>query len=129
MKDENVLLRENFSQAGILTVLAIIIHNIPEGITTFIGAIEGTKLGCMLTISVALHDIPEGVAIATKFRLKAFLWTFLSGLVEPLGGLICWRILHNRSNVFLNGVLFGLVTEMMITISIKELIPSSYRFC
>jgi len=127
--------RRSLNRTGILTALAIAIHNLPEGIATYIGALKNTRLGVMLAVSIALHNIPEGIAVAapvyfaTKSKLKAFLWTFVSALAEPLGGIICWAIVRDGLNPTLNGIMFGLVVGMMVTISFKELIPTAYRFC
>lgn len=76
---------------GILTGLAIAIHNFPEGLATFVATLSSPSLGAALCIAVALHNIPEGVCVAmpvyyaTGSRWKGFLWAFLSGISEPLG--------------------------------------------
>lgn len=127
--------RRTLNRTGVLTALAIAIHNIPEGIATYIAALKDIRLGVMLAVSIALHNIPEGIAVAapvyfaTKSKLRAFLWTLLSALAEPLGGIICWAIVRDGLNPTLNGITFGLVVGMMVTISFKELIPTAYRFC
>ncbi|CAF1157250.1 unnamed protein product [Rotaria sordida] len=127
--------KQTLNRMGILTALAIAIHNIPEGVTTYTGAVKDTKLGIALAIAIALHNIPEGVAVAapiyfaTGSKLKAFRWTFISALAEPVGGIIGWLIAGDGLNANVNGIMFGLVVGMMVTISIKELIPTAHRFC
>lgn len=78
---------------GILTGLAIAIHNFPEGLATFVATLSSPSLGIALCIAIALHNIPEGVCVsmpvyyATGSRWRGFLWAFLSGISEPLGEL------------------------------------------
>ena len=79
---------------GLFSALAIAIHNFPEGIATFISAIEDPTLGISVAIAVAIHNIPEGIAVsvpiyfATSSRKKAFSYSFLSGLSEPIGAVV-----------------------------------------
>ncbi|CAF1155801.1 unnamed protein product [Rotaria sordida] len=127
--------KRTLNRMGILTALAIAIHNLPEGVTTYTGVMKDTKLGIALAIVIALHNIPEGVAVATPIyfatgsKLKAFYWTFISALAEPFGGIIGWLIAGDGLNANVNGIMFGLVVGMMVTISIKELIPTAHHFC
>ena len=132
---DDTVTKQALNRTGILTALAIAIHNLPEGIAIYMGARNEKKLGIELAISIALHNIPEGIAVATPVyfatgsRLKAFLWTFLSALAEPLGGVLCWLIIGGNLNPMVNGIMFGLVVGMMMTISVKELLPTAHRFC
>ncbi|CAF2833663.1 unnamed protein product [Rotaria sp. Silwood2] len=131
----DVTTKRMLNRMGILTALAIAIHNLPEGVTTYTGAVKDTKLGIALAIAIALHNIPEGIAVATPIyfatgsKLEAFRWTFISALAEPFGGIIGWLIAGDGLNANVNGIMFGLVVGMMVTISIKELIPTAHRFC
>merc|ERR1712241_1620035 len=107
---------------------------IPEGVATYIGAISDTRVGAALAIGVALHNIPEGIAVAapvffaTGSRLKAFLWTFISGLAEPIGAILAWLIVGEGLNPHIVGIMFGIVCGMMVTISFKELIPNALKY-
>lgn len=127
--------KNQLNRTGILTALAIAIHNFPEGIATFIAARKDTRLGLTLAIGIALHNIPEGVAVATPVyfatgsRLKALLWTLISALAEPLGGFLSWIILGDQLGKYFEGIIFGLITGVMVTISFKELIPTAHRYC
>lgn len=130
----DVTTKRTLNRMGILTAVAIAMHNIPEGITTYTGAMKDAKLGVALAIAIALHNIPEGIAVATPVyfatgsKLKAFRWTLVSALAEPFGGIIGWLIAGDGLNASVNGIMFGLVVGMMVTISIKDLIPTAYRF-
>ena len=84
---------------GLLTALAIGIHNFPEGIATFAAAMDDTALGVAIAVAIAIHNIPEGIAVsipiyyATGNRRKAFLLSLLSGLAEPVGAVLAWALL------------------------------------
>ena len=83
--------KKSLKRMGLLTGLAIGLHNIPEGLATFVATLSSPSLGGALALAIALHNIPEGVCVsmpvyyATGSKVKAFLWAFLSGISEPLG--------------------------------------------
>merc|ERR1712241_408888 len=56
---------KELNRTGILTAIAIGIHNIPEGVATYISALSDLRVGASLAIGIALHNIPEGIAVAT----------------------------------------------------------------
>lgn len=119
---------------GIVSMMAIILHNLPEGIATFLSSKENITLGLSLTIAIALHNIPEGISIsvpvyyATGSRKKAFLYTLISGLSEPLGALVAFLFLSPFINNFIMGSLFSLIAGIMIHISIYELLKESFSY-
>jgi len=121
-------------QMGTSTALAIAIHNFPEGLATFVAALEDPKVGAVLAIALGIHNIPEGLCVAlpvyyaTGNRMKGFLWGLVSGLTEPIGALIGWLVLANMMSDKVYAALFGLVAGMMTFISIRELIPTAYRY-
>ena len=133
-RNKHAASKMHLNRTGILTAIAIGIHNFPEGIATFLAAMVDIRKGIVLAIGIALHNIPEGIAVATPVyfatgnRLRAFLYTLLSALTEPLGALSCWLLIRGGLNPTVEGVMFGLVTGMMVTISFKELIPTAYRY-
>ena len=94
IKKDAVLLR-----TGLFTALAIGIHNFPEGLATFGTALTDIKLGAMIALAIAIHNIPEGISVsvpifyATGDKKKAFTYSFLSGVAEPIGAIICFLIL------------------------------------
>ncbi|MHA1488760.1 MAG: zinc transporter ZupT [Promethearchaeota archaeon] len=121
-------------KTSLLVTLGVFIHNFPEGMVTFVGALKDIQLGLLLTFAIALHNIPEGIAVAipiytsTKSRKKAFFWSFISGVSEPLGALICGLILFPFINDFLLGAMLALVGGFMVYISLDELLPASRAF-
>lgn len=126
IKNENDLYR-----VGVLSLIAIIIHNIPEGIITYISASNNIKLGLKLTLAIMLHNIPEGLTIAipiyysTKSKKKAFFYTTFSAFSEPLGAFISYIFLSKIISNFILGLIFSQTAGIMITISITELFPEA----
>ncbi len=119
---------------GLFSALAIAIHNFPEGLATFIAAMEDPALGISITAAIAIHNIPEGIAIsvpiyyATKSRKKAFGYSFLSGLSEPLGALLGYFILMHLFSEAAFGIIFGMVAGIMVYISLDELLPTAEEY-
>ena len=119
---------------GIFTMIAIIIHNIPEGIATYISSETNIKLGISITIAIAMHNIPEGISIAmpvyyaTKNKKKAIGLTFLSGMSEPLGAILAFLFLKPIINDTIMGALFAIIAGIMTYISILELLPEALQY-
>ena len=119
---------------GIITMVVIVLHNIPEGIATFITANNNIKLGITLTIAIALHNIPEGISIsipiyyATKSKFKSFLYTFISGMSEPLGALLAYLFLTKYVNDIVLGIIYSFIAGMMINIAINELFKEANEY-
>lgn len=118
---------------GIISMVAIVLHNIPEGIATFITSNNNLKLGITLTIAIALHNIPEGISIAVPIyhssnnKLKAFLYALLSGMSEVLGSILAYLFLAPLINDFVMATLYAIIAGIMIHISVYELIPGAYK--
>ena len=121
-------------KVGIISMIAIIMHNIPEGIATFITSSNNIKLGITLTISIALHNIPEGISISipiyysTKSKFKAITYTFISALSEPIGAILTYLFLIPFINDIILGLLFSFIAGIMIQISLTELLPESLSY-
>lgn len=125
---------DNLYKVGLISMLAIIMHNIPEGMATFMASNTNISLGISLTIAIALHNIPEGISIAvpiyysTNSKLKAILYTFLSGLSEVFGAIITYLFLKPFINDYMMGILFSVIAGIMMHISIFELLPTSLNY-
>ena len=119
---------------GLMTALAIAIHNFPEGIATFTTAVDDRALGIAIAAAVAIHNIPEGIAVsipifyATGDRAKAFRLSMLSGLAEPVGALLAWAILMPFMSPTLMGCILAFVAGIMVFISIDELLPAAREY-
>jgi len=121
-------------RTGLLTALAIGIHNFPEGLATFAAALTDLRLGIFIAIAIAIHNIPEGIAVsvpiyyATGSKNKAFVYSFLSGVSEPVGALIGYLILAPfLTQAFLAAIL-AFIAGIMIYISLDELLPVAHRY-
>ena len=119
---------------GMFTALAIAIHNFPEGLATFAAALKDPGVGVAIAVAIAIHNIPEGIAVsvpiyyATGSKKKAFTYSFLSGLAEPVGALIGYVVLRHFFNDIIFGVLFASVAGIMVFISLDELLPSAQEY-
>ncbi|HYE81658.1 MAG TPA: zinc transporter ZupT [Clostridia bacterium] len=125
---------KNLMRMGILTALAIAVHNFPEGIATFIAALKDPNLGIAITIAIAIHNIPEGIAVsvpifyATGSRRKAFVYSLMSGLSEPVGALLGYLFLLPIMSDKVLGIMFALVAGIMVFISLDELLPTAREY-
>lgn len=133
--------RQRLLRMGLFTALAIGIHNFPEGLATFLAALQDPTLGIAIAIAIALHNIPEGISVsipiyyATGNRRKAFLYSLLSGLAEPVGALVGYLgirfFLGGEASVVppeVMGILFAGVAGIMVYISLDELLPTSRAY-
>jgi ZIP family zinc transporter len=127
---------------GLFTALAVGIHNFPEGLATFLAALVDPGLGAAIAIAIALHNIPEGISVsipvyyATGSRLKAFIYSTLSGVSEVVGALIGYAAIMfflggDSAGVIppqIMGILFAGVAGIMVYISLDELLPTSRAY-
>jgi ZIP family zinc transporter len=133
--------QEQLLRMGLFSALAIGIHNFPEGLATFLSALQDPTLGAAIAVAIALHNIPEGVSVsvpvyyATGDRGKAFLYSALSGISEPIGAAIAYvalrLIVGGEGGVMpsqVMGVLFAAVAGIMVYISLDELLPTSRAY-
>lgn len=120
-------------RVGIISMFAIIVHNIPEGIATYITTNNNIKLGIVLSIAIALHNIPEGISISlpiyysTNSKLKALSYTFISGMSELLGALLSYLFLKPYINDKIMAIIYAIIAGMMICISFNNLLPTAKR--
>ena len=124
---------------GIMSALAIGIHNFPEGMATFISSLSGSQMGAGITFAVAIHNIPEGIAVAipiyyaTRSKGKAALYATLSGLTEPAGAAVCYAV-TSLFGVEISGdgaavpLILAAVAGIMIYISLDELLPTAEKY-
>lgn len=121
-------------RTGLFVALGIGIHNFPEGMATFISTVANPNLGIALAVAIAIHNIPEGIAVAapvyaaTKNRWRAFMWSTISGVAEPVGALVAALILLPILNDVVLGTVLAIVGGMMIYIALDELLPAAREF-
>ncbi|MHA1478210.1 MAG: zinc transporter ZupT [Promethearchaeota archaeon] len=118
-------------KTSLFIILGVFIHNFPEGMATFIGTLAEINLGLVLTLAITLHNIPEGIAVSmpiyayTGSKKKAFKWSFISGISEPIGAILTWVFLFPFITPTLLSALLGVVGGVMVYISLDELLPAS----
>ncbi|MDR2167174.1 MAG: zinc transporter ZupT [Clostridiales bacterium] len=127
---------KGLKRTGLMSALAVSIHNFPEGLVTFMAAMYDPALGIAIAIAIALHNIPEGIAMAspiyyaTGSRAKAVGIATASGLTEPLGGIVAWLLLRNIFDdmgvVF--GVSFAFVAGIMVFVAVHQLLPAAQKY-
>lgn len=121
-------------KVGIFSMLAIILHNIPEGIATFLASTSDMSLGIALTIAIALHNVPEGISISipiyysSNSKKRAILYTLISAFSEPFGALLAYLFLSKIVTDMIMGCIFSVIAGIMIFISMFELLPTSFKY-
>ena len=132
VENENAVISiGKIKRAGIITAIVVAIHNLPEGLATFTMTTQNVMLGAGIVFAISIHNIPEGMAIsipvyqATHSKRKAFLYSFLSGMAEPIGGVVGYLIIKALFPDLCVGFLFALVAGIMTYISIDTLLPLS----
>ena len=125
----NIKKGSNLYKIGILNMLTLLLHNSPEGIIVFTSSVANQKLGFKIALSIAAHNLPEGICIATPIyystgnRKKAFFYTFISGIAEPLGAIITWWFLKPFISILFLNVILYFVGCLMLTIVFWEILP------
>jgi len=138
---QHTLQHTKLMRMGLFTAMAIGIHNFPEGLATFLAALQDPSLGVAIAIAIALHNIPEGISVsvpiyyATGNRKKAFFYSVMSGLAEPVGAVVAYLLLllffggdTGAIPAQVMGILFGGVAGIMVYISLDELLPTSRAY-
>lgn len=125
---------DRLRRIGVLTAVVIALHNFPEGIATFFVALQDLRVGLAVAVAVALHNIPEGISVAvpiyyaTGSRRKAFWYSFLSGVAEPIGALAAWGVLGPSLTPTVVGITMAAVAGVMVFLSVDQLIPNAKRY-
>lgn len=121
-------------RVGVLSMLALMIHNFPEGIATFMSAYTDLSLGISLSIAIMMHNIPEGISIAvplyysTGSRKRGVLLTFISGIAEPIGAILAYIFLKDYISDVLISIVLLIVAGIMITLAINEILPEAIKY-
>lgn len=121
----------NLYKVGFVSMIALMLHNFPEGIATYVSGYQSMTLGIYITVAIAIHNIPEGVSIAmpiyyaTQSKSKAFKYTFISGIAEPIGAILAFLFLRPFISDIILSIIFAIVAGIMLYIAFQELIPES----
>lgn len=125
---------QKMKRLGVMTALAIGIHNFPEGMAVFAGSLSDLTTGVSITVAIAIHNIPEGISVAiplyhaTGSRKKAFWYSTLSGAAEPVGAIVGYLVLRPFFSDTLFGVIYASVAGIMVFISLDELLPAAKEY-
>ena len=134
VEDESCKRKHKIKRAGLLTAIAIAVHNFPEGLGTFLVSTQDIALGASVAVAIALHNIPEGIAVAlpiyhaTGLKRKAIWYSFWTGITEPIGALIGLGLLHWFLPEAFIGFMLIAVVGIMIYISFDTLLPLSHEY-
>lgn len=126
--------KQDLYKLGILNMIVLILHNLPEGIATFLSSYQSIDLGIKLSVAIMLHNIPEGISIAvpiyyaTSSKKSAFKKAFLSGIAEPIGAMLAFIFLKNYITDMMISIILVIVAGLMITLAIQELIPKALKY-
>ena len=121
--------KQNLSHIGILTTVALIIHNILEGMAIFLAASSDVSLGIVMSLGVGFHNIPLGMIISSTFyqsgeKPKKFVWLMvLLCLSSFIGGFIPYLLHIYEVNDVVMGSLLSLTLGMLSYIVLFELVP------
>ena len=124
----------NLYKVGVLSAVVLVLHNLPEGVATFLSSYNDIGVGLNLALAIAFHNIPEGICIAvplyysTKSKSRAVRATFFSGLSEFLGAVLAFLFLSKFvTEVMISFILIG-VSGIMISLAINELYKESFKY-
>ena len=126
--------KDDLYRLGVLNMIVLIFHNMPEGIATFLSSYQDISLGIKLGVAIMLHNIPEGISIAvpiyyaTGSKKLAFRNAFISGMAEPLGAMLAFIFLKKYISEMMISIILIIVAGLMITLSIQELLPESLKY-
>ncbi len=125
---------DHLSKLGLMSAIAIAIHNLPEGLALFTAGLKDITLALPIAAAIIIHNIPLSIAIsvpiyyASGSKKKAFMYSLLVGLCQPLGAIIGYLLLSRFFNDMLFGFLFSIVAGIMIFVSLDELLPASQKY-
>ena len=114
---------------GVMTSVALVIHNLLEGMAIYTSLSSSLKFGGMLGLGVALHNIPLGMSITSLFykngkdNKKAILVSLIVSLSTLVGGLITYVFAGAILADFYRGVILAITLGMLIYIVLFELLP------
>lgn len=118
--------KENLVHIGVVSSIAIILHNIIEGMAVYSMSLDSTKLSLLIALGVGLHNIPMGmviyVSLKNESKLKRMLLLFLVVISTFIGGTLMMLISNLLSEMVI-GSLICITLGMLIYIITFELLP------
>ena len=134
--NSKITIKNNSSlyRVGILSMIALILHNVPEGIAIYISSNININYGIKLFIAIMIHNIIEGIIIAvpiyysTNSKIKALLYTLIAGLSEPLGAVMSYLLLRNYLNELILSFILIFVSGLMINLAINDILKEALKY-
>lgn len=124
----------SLSKLGILSLISIVLHNVFEGVITFMSCQININLGLSMALAISLHNIPEGISIAiplyyaNETKRKIFLIVLLAGLSEFFGALLTYLLLMPIINNFILGIMLSITAGIMLSIGILSLLKEAFLY-
>lgn len=131
-KKEDGVVKSKLLKSGVLILIGITLHNIPEGVIISAAYSHLPELGTLIAVAVFFHNVPEGIATAIPLisggskKRDVILLTFISGLAEPLGALLGGTLLINASDETI-GMALSFAAGVMTYITADEIIPIAHE--
>ena len=119
---------ENLTHIGIVSSIALIVHNMIEGMAIYTSVMSSLELGILMCIGVGLHNIPMGMVLTSAFYTSDKKWKttlfmiLLTSISTFVGGLMMF-FMSSIMNEFVLGILLAITTGMVSYIVIFELFP------
>ena len=123
---------KNLYHISLISSLALILHNVIEGMALYGTSIVSLKTGILLCIGIGLHNIPLGIVIATTFyeanknKKKTLLISLIVSLSSFIGGFLMFVLKDNILTPTKLGILICITIGMLIYISMFELAPKLF---
>lgn len=133
-EEDNHYKHYKLKRAGMLTAIAICVHNFPEGMATFLTTTQNITFGISVALAIAIHNIPEGIAVAlpiyhvTGKKRYAMLYAAMSGITEPIGALVGMFLFSLFLPHVFVGCLMAAVAGIMTYISFDTLLPLAKEY-
>jgi zinc transporter, ZIP family len=125
--------KKRLYKAGVVTAVALSVHNVPEGLVTFLTTLQDLHLGIGVAVAIAIHNIPEGMAVAmplyhaTGKRKKALLITLIPAITEPMGALIAYFLFFRGVDEYSLEIVNVFLASIMVYVSFFELMPTAFQ--
>ena len=122
----------NMMHIGLISSIALVLHNLIEGMALYLTTLEDLKIGILMVIGIGLHNIPLGIIITSAFykgnnnKVKTFFISLGIALSTFVGGLIMLLLQNKMFNDYITGILICLTLGMILYIAIFELLPQMF---
>lgn len=128
---EWVINKNNLFKVGVLTAVALSLHNIPEWLATFVSWVVSIEVGFAIAIALALHNIPEWMSVAlpiyyaTGSKLKSFIYASLAWMFNLIWAIFWIIFVYYFYSEFIMWAMFSFVAWIMLFVSFHQLLPTA----